>query len=338
MVIAPSPSLGSGVSAPSPLTLDCSEHRPALTRLLTRCLEQHDDRSSFDDESRIEQFASLGRQLPSTLLERLSAFRTAGNKSGALLLTGLPHNPDLPATPLAKCTATDPIGSCVLGLIATRFGEMFGYQQLDDGAVFRNVFPLPEEAWEQSAKGSRSELELHTEQTFHPHRPRFVFLLGLRGAPEAYTTLCSVRQLTKRLAAADRALLSQPLFSTGIDYAFGNVSTEKGNGPRLAVLSGELAEPCLTYDADLMVGVTPEAVSALGRFNALARRQATHIHLDHGTLIIIDNWRAAHGRTAFEPRFDGSDRWLLQAKTLEALPTSAADRAPGSRVIHTAFD
>ena len=76
---------------------------------------------------------------------------------------------------------------------------------------------------------------------------------------------------------------------------------------------------------------------ALQQFHALARTHTTRAHLGAGTLAIMDNLRAAHGRTAFVPAFDGTDRWLLQAKTLDTLPTDPAHRAPGTRMICTAF-
>lgn len=34
-----------------------------------------------------------------------------------------------------------------------------------------------------------------------------------------------------------------------------------------------------------------------------------------GDLLVLDNRRAAHARTAFSPRYDGSDRWLLRVMT-----------------------
>ena len=34
------------------------------------------------------------------------------------------------------------------------------------------------------------------------------------------------------------------------------------------------------------------------------------IELDKGDLVIIDNHHIVHGRTAYSPRFDGTDRWL----------------------------
>jgi len=44
--------------------------------------------------------------------------------------------------------------------------------------------------------------------------------------------------------------------------------------------------------------------------------------LDDGDLLVIDNDRAVHGRTAFTPRYDGTDRWLRRALVVTSLPTN----------------
>ncbi len=36
----------------------------------------------------------------------------------------------------------------------------------------------------------------------------------------------------------------------------------------------------------------------------------TAVALRPGDLLVLDNRRAVHARTAFTPRFDGTDRWL----------------------------
>ena len=43
-----------------------------------------------------------------------------------------------------------------------------------------------------------------------------------------------------------------------------------------------------------------------------ALRLADHIELQRGDALIINNVRACHGRTAFNPKLDGSDRWLVK--------------------------
>jgi L-asparagine oxygenase len=45
-----------------------------------------------------------------------------------------------------------------------------------------------------------------------------------------------------------------------------------------------------------------------------------------------------HGRSAFEARYDGRDRWLKRVYVVGDLRAAAADCRPGERVIRTRFE
>lgn len=140
-----------------------------------------------------------------------------------------------------------------------------------------------------------------------------------------------------RLSLRERAVLSEPLFQTGIDYSFGSANGEKGNGPTLRVLYGDPFDPYITVDPDLMVGLTPEASAALKRLHVALNEVKRWARLDAGDLLIIDNRRAVHGRSEFEARYDGLDRWLQRVCVVRDLVPSAGHRRLGGRVIETAF-
>jgi L-asparagine oxygenase len=50
------------------------------------------------------------------------------------------------------------------------------------------------------------------------------------------------------------------------------------------------------------------------------RRSTEHVILQSGDILVIDNRRAVHGRTPFNPRYDGTDRWLKRALVVTELP------------------
>ena len=52
-----------------------------------------------------------------------------------------------------------------------------------------------------------------------------------------------------------------------------------------------------------------------------------NIILEPGTACFLDNYRAIHGRSAFEPKFDGTDRWLKRMILTRDLRKSRALRA-----------
>lgn len=53
-----------------------------------------------------------------------------------------------------------------------------------------------------------------------------------------------------------------------------------------------------------------------------------------GEVLVIDNYRAVHGRQGYPARFDGTDRWLKKMTVTGDLRRSRGQRAhPGSRII-----
>jgi L-asparagine oxygenase len=302
--------------------IDCSRiHR----RLQTLC-----DRLSADPyentEAFLRQAAFAARSLPRGLRQALDAFADRGNREGYLLLRGFP-------------VAENPGAEACLALIASRLGDLVGYLQEKEGALFHDVAPERSQEREQSASGSKVPLALHTERCFHPYLPSHVMLLCLRPDPgqRARTEIASVRNMMPFLPEKHLPVLFEPAFRTGIDYSFGNTATEKGNGPVLSVLYGGRDDPGLRYDLDLMVGLTAQARVALEAVKRAARKACTSIRLVAGDLLIIDNRRAAHGRSSFNPRYDGRDRLLKRAYLVNDLQTIKSDRRPGERIIRTRF-
>lgn len=283
------------------------------------------------DFFRQAQLAADG--LPEALRAALHAFRLVGNADGVLLLRHFPS-----ADPATGGDASD--SERMLALVASRLGDIVGYRQEKQGALFQDVRPHPDKASEQASEGSLVQLEYHTERCFHPYLPAYVLLYCIRpdAARMAETFFASVRAMRPLLDPDACEVLFQPLFRTGIDYSFGNTGTVKANGPVMSVLYGSREDPFLRYDLDLMVGLTAAAQQALDAVRQAAGRVQRGVCLQQGDLLIIDNRRAIHGRHPFTPHYNDSDRWLKRAYVVSDIHDSAADRSPGERVIGTRFD
>jgi hypothetical protein len=175
----------------------------------------------------------------------------------------------------------------------------------------------------------------HTEAAFHPHRPRYLLLLCLRGDPAAATTLASIHEVQHRLPDDVRRALFEPRFRTAVDESY--LGTRSAHlGPPMAVLSGTRERPSMIFDADLMVGTDLEAERALRTLAEAVEEHHTSLVLEAGDLLVVDNHVAVHGRSPFTPRFDGTDRWLQRAFVVSDLSPSAAER--DGRIITTRFD
>jgi hypothetical protein len=297
----------------------------------------------YDDVEEFQLQAALASQeLPKSIRRRLLTFRRAGNREGALLIRGLPVDPELPATPLDSRRSADKttyVSETWLSVFASALGEPVGYLQEKEGSLFQDTCPTPHNANLFSSESSAILLPFHTELAFHPFLPSFVLLYCLRPDMDriARTLIGSIRNVRLHLADAQESTLRQPIFETGIDYSFGRPNATRGGGLVCPVLYGRPEDPYLRFDPDLMQAQTSDGQTTLNDLNALASAAAGAISLEAGDLLVIDNRRAAHARTPFRARFDGTDRWLQRTFVVDSLADSAADREIGSRIIRTEF-
>ncbi|WP_067461648.1 guanitoxin biosynthesis L-enduracididine beta-hydroxylase GntD [Actinomadura macra] len=236
----------------------------------------------------------------------------------------------------------------VLGLLAMCLtGETFSWSTLQGGRLLHNVVPIAGDEQEQSGHG-QVLLEWHTEDGFHPYRCDYLLLFGMRNPDHVPTLVSSVRDV--RLDEADLELLRQPRFHIMPDNEHLRQMAEKHPGhpsllrarkmrdePRaVPVLFGAPESPYLRIDPYFMrcADDDPAVETALRRLIDEMNRVQQRIEVEPGTLLVVDNYLAVHGRAAFRARFDGTDRWLKKALVTRDLRVSRDMReSPSSRVI-----
>jgi L-asparagine oxygenase len=273
--------------------------------------------------------------IPQVLRSALDDFAATPSRAGALLLRGLPVG-TLPSTPPDPITpaAKDAVSEHTLLTIARCLGEPVGYEPEHGGALVQNIVPTRAAIDRQVSTSSKVQLMFHTEAAFHPHRPRYLLLLCLRGDQTARTTLSSIFEIAPQLPPGVVDVLFEPRFRTAVDESYLHGRTNVLGDP-IAVLTGDLVRPSMVFDADLMVGMDEEADAALRILGDATARCHASVALEAGDLLIIDNTIAVHGRSPYEPRFDGTDRWLQRTFVVNDLASSAGDRR--GRVITTRF-
>jgi len=275
------------------------------------------------------------RFMPAIVHDALVQFADHGHQSGAMLLRGLPVGtlPPTPPSPLAPA-GKDWVSEFTLLTVARRLGQPVGYKPEHGGDLVQNVVPTAVAVDRQVSTSSRVQLLFHTEAAFHPHRPRYLLLLCLRGDRAACTTLSSVHELLPQLPAELVGVLFEPRFRTAVDESYLDGRRNTMSAP-MPVLSGDPSRPSMVFDADLMVGTDELANEALRALGDATSRCHTSVALESGDLLVVDNNTAVHGRSPFTPRFDGTDRWLQRTFVVADLAASAADRR--GRVITTHF-
>jgi Taurine catabolism dioxygenase TauD, TfdA family len=274
--------------------------------------------------------------LPEAVRGGLRAFAADSGLDGSLLLRGLPVGA-IPATPPRPGVATgkDCISEHTLLAVACALGEPIGYVQEHGGGLVQDIVPDRASRDHQVSSSSTVTLAWHTETAFHPHKPRYLLLLCLRGDPQAVTMLCSIKRILLHLDVDTIAVLREPRFRTRPDASFLDGDGPGAFGPLQPVLSGSPARPTFTFDEDLMIGTDPDAQSAFETLAQTVRSHATSVVLGAGDLLVVDNHTTVHARSPFPARFDGSDRWLQRTFVVTDLTPSATERE--GRIVTTRF-
>jgi L-asparagine oxygenase len=289
--------------------------------------------SRVDDAGWLAQARLACCRLPARVMEVTRRFRHDPGIDGTLTIANLPLDADaLPPTPCVpgsvERAATVP--ATIAMLLAQQIGEVVAYRAEKEGALVQNVVPVPALARSQSNGGS-VPLEFHTENAFHPHRPDYLGLLCLRAARQeaASTHVASVRRVLPLLAEGDRKILHEPRFTTAAPPSFRSAGY---SGPH-PVLTGSPEDPDIRVDFHATSAMDGEAAATLTRLRAALTEVRTDLVLHPGDVVFLDNRLVVHGRGAFVPQYDGSDRWLHRVFVHLDNRRTRAYRADGSGVL-----
>lgn len=284
--------------------------------------------------------------LPFAGVKTLLKFRADPAAPAALLVTGVPVDRDLPPTPLDASSVPYKAGTVserALLLFAVLLGEPVAYRAEKNGVVIQDVFPTKAQRDTPSNESSAVPLGFHTElvfsptapdRPFHVAAPDFVLLLGLRGTSDhsAATLFIDTKDICARLSERDLRRLRSPSYRLTAPYSFTRgLEGNRPLSPPVPLLRGPAEAPALSFDS--ACGVTAESSEAQDALHALLNACTDEaiqhqIHLGPGDLLILDNKRCAHARTAFSARFDGHDRWLQRAyvrREIWPIPSAPTD-------------
>jgi L-asparagine oxygenase len=272
--------------------------------------------------------------LPDRLVRALRRFRRHGNYAGALLITNVPVDRDLPATPqdgFLGHWAEIPVATCAQLAVATLVGDVIAYADEKDGNLIQDVVPI-KGAEERQENSGTVYLELHTENGFHPHKPDFITLLCLRPDHDgtSQTVVGGIAEVLPKLSSQCVSVLRGKDFRLRVSSSFGGAALET---PPVAVLTGPPDSPEFLADFHTMEPLNDVAAAALDELKQALLVSLRGARLSTGDLLVIDNRTAVHGRTPFAARYDETDRWLRRCFAVSDLRRSRAARAPGSRVI-----
>jgi L-asparagine oxygenase len=276
-------------------------------------------------------------RLPRQLLARLAEFANSPAAPGMLVVENCPIDPDVPATPANSRRSprkrTFVSEGCLLGF-AQIIGKPLGYRNEKDGELIQNVCPVQTESTQTSSESSEIRLGFHTDFDFAESRPfgpyndtnaDYIVLYCLRSDPhaEAFTIYADARDICARLTSVQITTLRQPLYQFGASYSFtGRSGDSRIWSEAIPVLKGPEEYPEVSID--MLCGVRGLSDAATGALRAVAEvcgsdDVAQAVCLRAGQVLLIDNRKGAHARTAFRARYDGTDRWLQRVYARRSL-------------------
>ncbi|MEV5883863.1 guanitoxin biosynthesis L-enduracididine beta-hydroxylase GntD [Streptomyces sp. NPDC052020] len=273
---------------------------------------------STEDEQFLLMAPTLAAALPGTLLRHLHAMRRL-ESTPALLVRDPYADPEPGPTPShwretdRSRTLTDDFR---LLLLATQLGDPFSWSSLQQGRLVTDILPIRGREDEQTGHSSDTVLDYHVEDAFRSDRCDYLGLLCLRNDDQVATTLAALDVTSLTSAQVD--LLFQPRFVIRPDTEhLRNLTQAQQSTPAVwehpvAVLFGSRQAPYLRLDPPYMSAL-PGDEAAREALDALCRRLSaslTDVPLVPGDILLVDNYRAVHGRRPFRARYDGTDRWL----------------------------
>lgn len=276
---------------------------------------------------------ALSRAIPEDLAVKVMEFGETGG-SGLLVISNLDLG-SIPPTPQDLNDAEGSSNHCAVTVLAISrlLGHPVGYEPEFGGDLVQNVIPAKGGEYRQVSTSSKAELMFHTEAAFHPHQPRWLILLCLRGDEHAHTTYATSRDVVNVLPEATIRQLQLSEYRCGVDESYGDT---KQLSERKPVIWGSKDCPRIWFDADLTVATTIAGVAALSELRDAISLVQGKVTLRSGDLLILDNTLCVHGRSSFTPRFDGTDRWLQRCFVTSDLAPSDAERQ--NRIITTTFN
>ncbi|MFI1400458.1 TauD/TfdA family dioxygenase [Streptomyces sp. NPDC020681] len=259
--------------------------------------------------------ADAGACLPDVLAARLnSAVRPPDPGVGYRVVRGLfTEFGDQGPTPLhwretdrERCAPFD-IG---LAMVASLVGRVFGWADQQDGRIVHNILPSPGCEEMQIGASSTTPLAWHTEDAFHPDRADLLLLACVRNPDAVGSRLSTVA--SAKLGERDIGRLLEPQVVILPDDSYEDDHAELRERIGMATLWPRRGSLGLRYDPSYTQHLTEDAAfrAAYQELGRALEDGSFIVPLAPGDLLIIDNDAAVHGRVAFQPRYDGTDRWL----------------------------
>lgn len=292
--------------------LEVQEDEKEILTILGKSLKHNSPTNNTEEFISVANKLSL--RLPSRIKRELEEFKKNGDKYGALLIRNLP-NDTFVITPKdnKEHIGETTILANVQALFNEYMGHMVSYEAEGDGYLFQDMVPNKELSKTQTSLGSNVELELHTEQAFSDYRPDYLSLACIKGDKHAYTFFLHVNQILEQMSDDEIHYLEKKKWKIGVDISFAlNGCDFAARGP-LSILKYNGQHYDLVFDQDLLMGMSITSSKMIGEIVDIYYKCRNGYVLRPGEILMLDNNKVVHGRSPFQPKFDGNDRFIVRS-------------------------
>ena len=283
---------------------------------------------ALDDVEGLAKFGAsfLNRGLSDGNKQKIRNFFAQPYQCPLMLVRGLPLPNFLPPTPTTNGWTED---SELAFNLSLQFGlySCFGitpvaYAGENNNRPIRHVVPSQISLNEISSQGSLHAFKMHVD---NPHLPLDVEAVGdLSGCPQFLALKClrADTSVPTNVVLLDDVLAGLPEFVVkGLEKPIYSVIRPDSFGPLRTIVSPlplvartECGRYLSRYDRQFSRPNTEEAEFCIRVFESVLERSelVKRFILTPGDVLVFHNQRVLHARDAFEPRFNGMDRWLIR--------------------------
>jgi len=305
---------------------------------------------SVDSPSFLKDVVIYASELPRRLRRFLNDFKVL-EPSGACVIAGYPiDDHKIGRTPdhwnLRSDRSSTLEEEILFVLFSSLLGDPIGWITQQDGYIIHNVVPIKGHENLQLSSGSQYIL-WHIEDAFHHYRGDYVSLMCLRNPDNTPTTFASIDMV--QLDTRQIEILFEPRFiirpdgshatenntdlqdqsqeiDTMLNSTYQAFNLMQTSPQKVSVLFGSPKSPYICIDPYLMDSMDGEAQLALDTLIQALDSKLSECVLHPGDFLFIDNYKTVHGRGPFNPRYDGTDRWLKRMNITRDLRKSRDSR------------
>jgi len=212
----------------------------------------------------------------------------------------------------------------VFGVIYYMGACSFSYDSENGGRIVRDVVAHHEAQEEYSSQGWGRELPWHMDGAFRPltedrlmfnlrlsPAPRWLVFGVLYDSPAVPMVFVPIDDVVEGLGKREVETLCGPSFDVCSPASFSPKTISRG--VPILIRDGE-GGYFTRFNQTACKGRTLSADRALRALAAALDATAIQysIELKAGDVVVLDNWKSLHMRSAYTPRWDGTDRWMVR--------------------------